>query len=215
MDELNQALTEIATIRGQMARTVEFRGYGPATLVGTAVLAGVTGVAQALWVPHPLETPGTYACLWSLAAAVAAGMIAAEAIARTRRIHRGLADDMIRAALEQFLPAAIAGVLLTIVLLRVAPADAALLPGLWQIVFSLGVFATCRTLPRSTLAVGGWYLFTGLVCVAGAGGSYALSSWMMSAPFAVGQTLAAAILWRASRSTVASEVNSEVNDEAF
>ncbi|HMD32129.1 MAG TPA: hypothetical protein VKG84_09470 [Candidatus Acidoferrales bacterium] len=209
MDELNQALTEIATIRGQMARAVEFRGYGPATLVGTAALAGVTGVAQALWVPHPLETPGLYASLWSMAAAAAAGMIAVETIARTRRIHRGLADDMIRAALEQFLPAALAGLLLTIVLLRVAPADAGLLPGLWQIVFSLGVFATCRILPRATLAVAGWYLFTGLVCVAGARGGYALSPWMMTVPYAVGQTLTAAILWRTSMRAAAVEVNDE------
>ncbi|HEY7855325.1 MAG TPA: hypothetical protein VIC32_02695 [Terriglobales bacterium] len=199
MDELSRALDEIAAIRGQMARVAEFRGYGPAALMATAGFALLAGFAQAVWVPQPLSTPGSYAYLWSVAAAAAAAMIAIEAVARTRRLHRGLADVMIRAALEQFLPAAVAGLLLTLVLLRAAPSSAGLLPGLWQVIFALGVFATSRFLPRAIMAVGGWYLATGLACIAASGDAQALAPWRMAAPFAVGQAMAAFILWRASR----------------
>jgi hypothetical protein len=206
MKQLEQALSEIAAIRGQMARTAEFRGYGPMALAATAALAALGALLQQHWVPHPLQTPVAYAVLWSGLGAVAAALIASEAVARARRLHGGLADEMIRAALEQFLPAAVAGLLLTAVLVRYAPFATALLPGLWQIVFSLGVFATSRILPRGIAAVGVWYLATGLTAIAAAnaGGAGPLP-WMMGAPFMVGQALAAAILWRASRALGASE----------
>lgn len=211
MNELDQALSEIAAIRGQMARTAEFRGYGPAALGATAVLAAGGALVQPLWVPHPLQAPEAYALLWAGLGAVAAALIAAEAVARARRLHGGLADEMIRAALEQFLPAAIAGLLLTVVLVRFAPQMAELLPGLWQIVFSLGVFATSRILPRGIVAVGGWYLATGLACLAASAAGP--SPWMMGAPFVVGQTLAAVILWRASRAPHSAAVEEATDGE--
>ena len=45
-----------------------------------------------------------------------------------------------------------------------------MLPGLWQIVFSLGFLASCRVLPRPMFAVGVWYLAAGLVSLALASG---------------------------------------------
>jgi hypothetical protein len=35
MNDLNKALGDISSIRRQVAHATEFRGYGPATLVGT------------------------------------------------------------------------------------------------------------------------------------------------------------------------------------
>ncbi len=70
---------------------------------------------------------------------------------------------MIQAAVEQFLPCVVVGLLLTVVLMRVAPQDAWMLPGMWAVIFSLGVFASCRFLPRQMFAVGAWYLAAGLV----------------------------------------------------
>ena len=67
---------------------------------------------------------------------------------RTRRMHSGMADEMIRMAVEQFLPSAGAGALMTLVLVRFVPAAVWMLPGLWQVIFSLGVFSSCRFLPR-------------------------------------------------------------------
>ncbi|MGH9488273.1 MAG: hypothetical protein ACRD04_11880 [Terriglobales bacterium] len=195
MDPLHQALDEIAAIRGQMARANEFRGYGPATLAATALVAVAAGLIQPLWAPDPVRTPERYVALWAVAAAVAAALIACEAVARTRRLHSALSNAMIRAALEQFLPAATAGLLLTIVVLHWIPADLSLLPALWLVVFSLGVFASCRFLPRAARAVGVWYLITGLWALSISAGPLALRPWVMAAPFAVGQALAAAILW--------------------
>ena len=69
-------------------------------------------------------------------------------------------------AVEQFLPSVAAGLLITIVLVRYVPAALWMLPGIWQVIFSLGVFSSCRFLPRPMLAAGAWYLLTGLICIA-------------------------------------------------
>jgi hypothetical protein len=104
-----------------------------------------------------------------------------------------MADEMIRMAVEQFLPSAGAGTLLTIVLIRFVPAALWMLPGMWQVIFSLGVFSSCRFLPRPMVAAGVWYMLTGLVCI-GLADNRALSPWAMGIPYGVGQLLVAAVL---------------------
>jgi hypothetical protein len=198
MRDLHQALADITAIRGQMARGTEFHGYGPAALAVTAMLALLAAAAQARWIGDPLRAIGVYLTLWITTAAICVLVVAIEAVRRTRLMHGGLADDMLRAAAEAFLPAAAAGVLLTVVLLHCAPQELWMLPGLWQILFSLGVFASCRSLPRPMSVVALWYLGGGLSCLAFANGAAALSPWTMAVPFFGGQMLAAVLLKQSS-----------------
>lgn len=193
MDDLHKALGDISSIRRQMARTTEFRGYGPATLAATAAFAVLAAAAQALWVPDPGSHAGTYLGIWIWTALGSAGLIAVQMHTRSRRMHSGLADEMIRLAVEQFLPSAVAGALLTVVLVRFAPQAQWMIPGLWQMVFSLGVFSSCRFLPRPMVAAGAWYLATGLFCIS-LGDGRAFSPWAMGVPYGVGQLMVAGIL---------------------
>lgn len=200
MRDLDRALADISEIRSQIARGTEFRGYGAATLAATGVFAVLAALGQARWLADAAHAPIGYVLLWAGTALVSLAVIAGETVARSHRVHSGMAQEMIFAAAEQFLPSGIAGVLLTAVLLRFAPEASWMLPGLWQVVFALGVFASCRFLPRAMLLVGGWYLATALACLVLARGPYALSPWAMGAPFGIGQFLVAAILqlaaWR-------------------
>ena len=148
MNELDKALGDIGNIRRQMARSTEFRGYGPATLAATGATAILAAGAQARWLPDPTRNISVYLAIWITTAALSAAMIGTEMYARTRRIHSGMADEMIRMAVEQFLPSVGAGALMTVVLFRYVEGSLWMLPGLWQIIFSLGVFSSCRFLPR-------------------------------------------------------------------
>lgn len=194
MHNLDRALSDIATIRDQLARDTLFRGLGPATLAASGVLAGLAAFFQPLFVAEPARDIFVYLALWTSTALLAAAMIGTEAVRRAHRIHCGLADDMLRTAIEQFLPAALAAAALSVVIATCAPQAAWLLPGLWQILMSLGVFASCRSLPRPILIVAFWYLATGLVCVAASHATVAMAPWMMGVPFGVGQLLAALLL---------------------
>ncbi len=198
MNDLYKALGDISSIRKQMARSTEFRGYGPATLAGTGVFAVVAAGAQALWLPEPAHDISAYLGIWIATAVLAAVLTGAQMHARARRMHSGLSDEMIRIAVEQFMPAAGAGALITVVLVRCAPATLWILPGIWQVIFGLGVFSSCRFLPRPRVAAGAWSLLTGLVCIS-FGDARALSPWAMGIPYAVGQLLVAGILFFTAR----------------
>src|ERR1035437_5904456 len=192
MNELNRALGDISNIRRQVARSTEFRGYGPATLASTGVCAILAAGAQELWLSRPAQHISAYLGIWFATAALSAGLIAVQTANRARRMHSGMADEMIRMAVEQFLPSVGAGALVTLVLVRYVPAAEWMLPGLWQVIFSLGVFASCRFLPRRVAAAGAWYLLTGLFALA-LGDGRALSPWAMGVPYGVGQMLVAGI----------------------
>jgi len=198
MRDLDKALADILAIRSQLAAGTAFRGYGPATIAGTGGIALLTAVLQSLWLPDPTAQPLTFLASWAIAAALSAILIWTEMRARSHRHHSGLADAMIYQAVEQFLPAGAAGVLLAFMLWKFAPDTLWMLPGLWQILVSLGIFASVRSLPRTVAFAGAWYFVAGFVVLLLASQSHALSPWTMGLPFATGQLLLAALLHFAS-----------------
>jgi hypothetical protein len=197
MDDLDKALAEIGSIRRQLARNTEFRGYGPATLATTAVIALAAACVQTQWAPEAAHHLDRYLSIWLTTAAVSAALIGTQMITRAHRVHSGMADEMIRIAVEQFLPSLGAGVLLTIVLAWFVPGALWMLPGLWQICSGIGILSSCRFLPRPMQAAGAWYLLCGLLCIS-LGGERALSPWAMGISYGTGQLLVAwALRWKA------------------
>ena len=194
MQDLHKALADIDAIKKQVARGTQFRGYGPVTIAFTGLLSLLAAVTQATWLDDPRNQLTEYFTIWIGTAALSAALIGTETVTRSRRLHSELADEMIYSAIEQLIPVGVAGALLTFVLLRFAPDTLWLMPGLWQILFSLGIFASCRFLPRALFVAGAWYLSSGLVCIAVAASGSAWSPWLMGIPFGVGQLLMAAIL---------------------
>jgi hypothetical protein len=198
MRDLDKALADIFAIRSQIAAGTAFRGYGPAAIAATGGLALMTAVAQFLWLDDPSGQPVIFFAAWAATALVSACIIGVEMRARSRRHHCGLADAMVHQAVEQFLPAGAAGALLAVMLWRFAPETLWMLPGLWQLLVSLGISASARSLPRSVMLGAAWYFVAGFVTLMLASESHALSPWTMGLPFVIGQLLMAAILHFAS-----------------
>jgi hypothetical protein len=121
MKELRQALSEIQSIRTQVARDCEFRGYGPASIAVSGILALLVAAVQAQWITKHTKTDvAIWLGVWAGTAAVSALLTGIETIARARRVHVGIAREMLQSAVEQFLPAVIVGALLAVVMLRFA-----------------------------------------------------------------------------------------------
>src|SRR5260370_13689905 len=152
MSELHKALGDISNIRRQMAHSTQFRGYGPATLAATGVLAILAASLQSMWLQDPANHISAYLGIWIFTAVLSAALTGMQMYTRTRRIHSGLSDEMIRMAVEQFLPAVGAGVLITIALVHFVPAVLWMLSGLWQVIFSLGIFLSFRFFPRPMIS---------------------------------------------------------------
>jgi hypothetical protein len=197
MHDLDRALADIVAIRTQIARDTAFRGLGAATVAATGGIALATAAGQAWLFGETGMTPGLFFAIWIAAALVAFALIGIEVLRRTRRLHSGLADAMVWNAIEGFLPAAGAGACLGLVIARFAPEEIWMLPGLWQVMAGLGLFASSRILPRAVQFAGAWYLLAGLAVLAAAAGTHTLSPWAMGLPFVIGQAGLAAIIHRA------------------
>lgn len=193
--ELRDALTQIAEIRRQMAKGDVFRGYRSAPVAASGALALIGAALQPYLASDPAANITAYLLLWISMAVLSVVAVAAEMVLRIAWTHDRSYFEPTKLAVEQFLPSVIAGVLVTVVLVRHAPENVALLPGLWQIMFSLGIFASARLLPRPIFAVAGFYLFTGSLLLVWSQDGFSLLPWCMGLPFAVGQLSAAAILY--------------------
>jgi hypothetical protein len=194
--ELRDALTQISEIRQQMARTEVFRGYRAVPVAFSGLLAFAAAVVQGLFLRDPAQHITIYLGLWTGAAVLSAFAAGLEMMIRSRGTASSLRREITWLAVEQFVPCLAAGALLTVVLVRGAPESLWMLPGLWQVLFSLGIFASCRLLPRATFGVAVFYLLTGASSLALARGEFAFSPWAMGLPFGVGQLFAAAVLYR-------------------
>ena len=205
MSDLDKALADIIAIRSQIAAGTAFRGYGPAAMAATGAIALTTAILQFLLLHDPTGNPLTFFFGWAAAALLSSALIWIEMQARSRRHHSGLADAMIHQAVEQALPAGIAGLLLAVMQWKFAPETLWMLPGLWQVLVSLGVFASVRSLPRSVALAGAWYFVAGFTVLLLASQSHTLSPWTMGLPFAIGQSLMATIFYFATGEADAEE----------
>jgi len=205
MRDLDKALADILAIRNQIAAGTAFRGYGPAAVAATAGLAAITTGLQLLLLGDPNATPAKFVVGWLVTALLAAAIIGVEMRARSHRHHSGLADTMIYQAVEQMLPAGIAGVALAGIALQFAPETLWMLPGLWQILMGLAVFASARSLPSTVRIGGAWYFVAGVAVLMLASRNHAVSPLLMGAPFVIGQSLMAVILYVATERSDAEE----------
>lgn len=193
--DLRDALAQIAEIRAHIAQNETFRGFRAATVAASGLLALLGAAIQTLWIPDPQQQLAAYLRLW-IAVATASFLIFATEIAWRSYLHAGpQARQLTVLTVQQFAPCLVAGGLLTYAIVVYVPASVALLPGLWAIVFSLGIFASCRLLPPPTIWIAGYYLLGGSAALIFSRGDHALSPWAMAGTFGAGQLLAATVLF--------------------
>jgi hypothetical protein len=193
--ELRDALTQISEIRLQLARNEVFRGYRAMPVAFSGGIAVLAAFIQSVAIPDPVAQLPQYLTLWIGAAIISALAAGLEMMIRARNSSSTMTRELTWLALEQFCPCLMAGALLTVVVVRAAPESCWMLPGLWQIVYCLGIFASCRLLPRPFFWVAVFYLGTGLAAIALAHGDAVLSPWAMGLPFGAGQLLGALVLY--------------------
>jgi hypothetical protein len=193
--DLREALAQISEIRQQVARTETFRGYRAVPIAFSGLIALAAAACQYALLPKPAEHPEAYLTLWIGAALLS--IVETGLVIGLHYYHStcALTRSNTLLAVGQFLPSIGAGAVLTCVMVRHAPAQLWMMPGLWAILFSLGVFASYRLLPRATFWVAVYYLAAGAGCLMWAQGELAFSPLAMGVTFGFGQFLAAAILY--------------------
>jgi len=193
--ELSDALAQITEIRQHIYRTEAFRGCRWLSVGFSGVLAFVAAAIQAGCIADPQQQLPQYLMLWIGAAALSVAVVGAEIFVRMRAAPSMVARETTRLAIEQFMPCLVAGGAVTAVIVRRASDAAWMLPGLWAVIFGLGMFATYRLLPRAVFWVGMFYLAGGALALAGGRDGLALSPWVMGFTFGIGQLLLATIFY--------------------
>lgn len=201
--ELDDALSQISEIRTQMAQSQLFRGYRSLTTGFSGAVAIGAAWGQPMvekwcagrsgaWGNGRLEG---FLWVWISAAAMCLVVSGIEMGVRVWRSGSKLQQQLTLAAVEQFLPAVVAGGVLAYVLPTFAPETAWMLPGLWMMVFGLGILASRRLLPWEIFWIGAYYLLAGTLALMRARGTYAFWPWSMGLGFGMGQLLLAGVLY--------------------
>lgn len=192
--ELHEALRELDVIHTHVARSEVFRGYRAATVAATGLAALAVASLQPWVVSDPQAEVARYLVLWIGVAVASVTMVASELTVRWLKTDSPLLRQQTLRAAEQFVPCLIAGAAATWAIVGQVPEAAAVLPGLWSILFSLGIFASWRQVTPIALCAAVYYLLAGALCIALARGEYAFSPWAMAGTFGVGQLLTAVVL---------------------
>jgi hypothetical protein len=184
--ELRRALSQIEEIHAQMARGEVFRGYRAATMALTSVVAmGGAAAWQLLFrdggplsrglIPAgsgPLAPWHLFIAFWTGVAFVCFGLCAADLLLQHRRSPCPTGVRRAWLMVGQFAPSLLAGAAVTLAFIhldgtaaleRTTPRAMSLLPGVWALIYGLGIFASRPYLPRAIGAVGLFYLVAGIL----------------------------------------------------
>jgi hypothetical protein len=198
--ELEEALDRIEEIRVHLAGTETFRGYRAVAVALTGLAAAAAALVQPGIVGEPARDPARYVIWWSFVAVLCAVCTGAQILYQYIRCHSRLQRSTTRTVVGQLVPGVVAGASITWSLGIRHPEQAVLLPALWAVIISLGIFASRRFLPRAIGWVGLYYLLAGSLIFEFLPGPAALSPWVMGVTFGLGQTAAAIVLhWNLER----------------
>ncbi len=194
MRSIDQALEDLAEIRSSLNRAETFRGYRSASIMATSVVAWIGCSLQSRWVDPKTPELNDFLTLWIRIALFCAVLSFGEVFVRYWR-SGPMFRHMTRSAVAPMIPALLSGLALTVVIAWYAPEVGWMLPGLWSMVFGLGVAASARFLPKLVSLVALYFVVSGLLCIVLATRGWAYSPWLMGLSFGGGQMLSAAVLY--------------------
>ena len=206
---LQDAIAQNGEIQTQLERTQTFRGYRSVAVGTTGLLATVGSVVQSLWLVNPANAVNKWLALWITIAAASVVIAGWELMQRVCNKDSPFQARASKSALKHFVPCLVGGVAVTWAIMTSAPQAAWVLPGIWSVLFSMGVFASLTILPRGGFAIALHFLLSGVVCLKFGYGDNAFAPWTMFITFGVGQLIAASVLYFALERPLQQEVQDD------
>jgi hypothetical protein len=191
---VSEALERLDHIHEQLTKAEVYGGFRvPGTLA-----VGLVGVAAAVLQPLvPLaDTPTGFVVYWIVAATSCALLGGAASLYAYVFQEDEFGQMRTRRVLAQFLPCVVAGAVVTAGFLRGGVELIPYLPGVWAVLFGLGVVAVRPYLPRLIGLVGLFYLAAGTLLLYRAAGQPELSGWSVGGVFGLGHFATALVLHR-------------------
>ncbi len=202
--QLRDALSDLKEIRAQLDRSTEFRGFRSMSVGLSGILATVGAISQLTWQANWGQSLSEFLTVWLLVALCSVVAMVIEIWIRSFQSSTQLVWKTYRNLLIQIAPSFLVGAVMTAAIV-VSVHVAWMLPGMWALIYSLGLFACRQHLPRLTVWAAAYYMVGGTVCLAHSFLSRdlatpQLSAWYMVILFGGGQFLLGWILyWKLER----------------
>ena len=214
---IHRALSDIAEIRAQLDRTETYRGFRSAT-VGISVLVLVVGCwLESIWAGGSAQQIDRYLVVWFCVAVVSATIAAIEMLIRSRVSGNQMVGKLHWSLAANIAPSFLVGFVVTLLIgahahevsvaavsgqaLQLGDADMIwALPGLWAMIYSLGLFNCRSNLPAQAVGVAVYFLFAGVLLLGYNWLTREVAGWQMLVSFGVGQSFLALVLfWNLER----------------
>lgn len=186
---VDDALRQIEAIHDQLDKSETYRGFQ----VGGVAAGGVLGLAAAALQERFVE-PEYFVGYWVLVAAVCGLLSGGSALYSFFRVEDAVTRRKTARLLMQFLPSLVAGGVVTWVFVQAGLS--AYLPGLWALLFGLGVLASRPYMPRAIGWVSLYYLVCGCLLLVWSTRGHDLSGWQVGGVFGAGHLASALVLSR-------------------
>jgi hypothetical protein len=192
--ELQKAIIQLNEIHAQITKTEFYRGFRTIPVA----LTGITAFLAALIQPYLIAAndPPAFVRFWSLIATLNIIYISVFIVYDYQSRQTEIERQKARHVLKQFSPTLIAGALVTAMMYPIQGDILYWLPGLWSLIFSLGLFACQPYFPKNTFWLGVYYLSASSILFMQVPTHQSLHPWGMGIVFGLGQLLAATIIYR-------------------
>ena len=203
--QLKEALSDIAEIRALLDKNQAYRGFRSLAIGISAVFVLAGSVVQLQYPDNLIQMPAKYLDIWLCVAVSSLLITAIEMIIRGRKSNEMSVWKMHGKVAIALLPSFVVGALVTATLViesrtTMNVQNIWLLPGLWALIYSLGLFSCCNLLHRTTRWAACYYLLAGSLYLILNWTTREIHAWHMVVIFGVGQLLLAAILyWKVER----------------
>jgi hypothetical protein len=187
--QVHEALDTVNRIHEHLTRAEVYRGFRVPAVAAVALLGLGAAVAASLFSAVP------FVWYWSVVAMAGALIGFASALHAYLYREDEFARRRTRRVMAQFAPCILAGCAVTLALARM-PDQIALLPGLWAVLFGLGIIACRPHLPPAIGLVGFGYVAAGAALLLCASPGTDPSPWSVGGVFGLGHLATAFVLWR-------------------
>ena len=190
--QVREALERLDEIHDHLTKAEVYPGFRVPGVALAGVVGLVAAAAQPLVAP---PDPAGFVGYW-VAVAAACGLLGGGAAVHSYAVREDeFARRRTRRVVAQFFPCLAAGGLLTLAFVRGGSELVRFLPGVWAVVFALGMVSARPYLPRGVGWVGLFYLAAGGLLLLRAADSAELSGWSVGGVFGVGHLATALVLY--------------------
>ena len=189
---VDKAVEQISEIHRHLTKTEIFYGYKPKTVLIIGIVAILVAAVQS-WLIIPASDI-IFLLQWLIVGGVIIAIIGGNIVFNYLKSGSDYEIHQMTKVFFQFVPSIAAGAIITGILFLLESSAIAFLPGIWSVLFGLGLFSMRPYLPKLVGWTALFYLLTGAVLMYLVRWGLNYSPWGMGLTFGLGHLFAALIL---------------------